>query len=168
MLASSARRWGRISAYPTTSLTTPSSLLLLLLLRHVHAIRIHLRAHARWHALACQVDRLHHGRTSEARSCNGRGVTVSVHSRLETVHLGVELALTSEQLLVLKLLLAVHSLHVGHVHWSTGSHAILIEAVGVHARGALQADWVEARSGSSIKASGLDLRTIPGCRSCGR
>lgn len=166
-LASSARRWGRISAYPTTSLTSSRSLLLLLLLLwHVHSVGVRRPAHARRHALAGEVDWLHHGRAREAGSGNGRGVTVGVHSWLKAVHLGVELALASKQLLVLHLLLAVHGLHVGHVHWST-AHAVLVEAVGVHAGGALQGDWVEAGSGGSVETAGLDLGAVPGGRTSG-
>ena len=166
-LASSARRWGRISAYPTTSLTTSSSLLLLLLLllRHVHSIWVHLSAHARRHALSCEVGGLHHSRTSEARGCNWGGVAVSIHARLKAVHLGIELSLAGEKLLILELLLIVHSWHVGHVHGPTWSHGVLIETIRVHTGSALQSNWVESGSRSSVKTSGIDLRAISGRRS---
>lgn len=151
MLASRNGRWGCIPAYPSSTLSTSGSLLLLL--RHIHVVWVHLTAHTGDHALSCEVGRRHHRRAVETRSSDGRSITIALHSRLEAVHLRVELSLTSQQLLVLHLLRTSHALHVGHEHGPTSAHRVLFEAVGIHARGALEAYRVEARYAALVEST---------------
>ena len=59
-------------------LATSSSLLLLL--RHVHIVRVHLTAHTRNHSLPSKIGRLHHWRTAKTRSSDWRSIAETIHT----------------------------------------------------------------------------------------